>query len=90
MFPNLGIQLIPIIVMTSFNNKYTDATRDYHTKWSQKDKYHMISLSDIHLVESKIWQMNLSSMKQTESQTEDRLVVEEGGDWGRNGVRGWS
>ena len=27
---------------------------------------------------------------ETESQTEDRLVVEEGGDWGRNGVRGWS
>ena len=42
--------------MTSFNIKYTDATRDYHTKWSQKDKdkYHMIPLSDTHLVGSNM------------------------------------
>ena len=28
-----------------------DGPRDYHTKWSQKEKYHMTSLN----VETKIW-----------------------------------
>ena len=54
-----------------------DATRDYHTKWSQKekDKYHMISLK------YRIWhmaQMNLSIKDKTHREQT----------WGCQGGRG--
>ena len=66
-----------------------DGPRDYHTKWSQKekDKYHMVSLI------CGIWnmtQMNLSTkQKQTHRHREQTCDCQGGGSWGRDGMGDW-
>ena len=64
-----------------------DATRDYHTKWSQKEKYHMISL--ICGIQNRT-QMNLSmKQKQNHGHWEQTGGCQGGGGGGRDGVGGW-
>ena len=61
--------------------------RDFHTKWSQKDKYHMISL----IVESKIWhKWTYLGNRSRHMDIKNRLVVAKGDmGWGRYGLGVW-
>ena len=53
----------------------------------QKDKYHMISI--IRGIQN-MTQINLSTkQKQTHEHREQTCGCQGGGDWGRDGVRGW-